>query len=142
MKTIVLKKIWNGILYGSAMFALSLVMIDVIYDSSLTVLPYQYTRIVFGAICMGIGFALSSLIYEEDRMPFFSRTLIQLFICAVTILVAYFVSGRIPDGTGFGTGALFVFAEICVGVVFWIGSIFYYFREARKIKRRLKEQDR
>ena len=41
----------------------------------LTVLPHQYTRIIIGAICIGIGFVLSSLVYEEDRLPFFVRTL-------------------------------------------------------------------
>lgn len=142
MKTIILKKIWNGILYGSAMFALSLVLIDIVFDSSLTVLPHQYARIVIGAICIGVGFVLSSLVYEEDRLPFIIRTLIQLLLCAVSILIAFVISGGIPDGTGFGTGSVFVLGELCVGLVFWVGSMIFYFREARKIKRRLKEQNR
>lgn len=141
MKTIIVKKIWNGILYGSAMFALSLVMIDIVFDSSLTVLPYQFTRIVLGAICIGVGFALSSLIYEEDRIPFFARTLIQLLICAVVLLIAFVVSGGIPDGSGFGTGAVFVLIEICVGFVFWIVNFIHFFREARRIRIKLSERN-
>lgn len=140
MKNIVLKKIWNGILYGSTMFAFSLLLIDIMFDSSLSLLPHQYTRIVLGAICIGVGFVLSTMIYEEDRMPFFVRTLVQLLICAATILIAFFVSGGIPDGTGFGTGTVFVLVEICVGFVFWIGNTVHFFREARKIKKKLKEQ--
>lgn len=140
MKNIVLKKIWNGILYGSTMFAFSLLLIDIMFDSSLSLLPHQYTRIVLGAICIGVGFVLSTMIYEEDRMPFFVRTLVQLLICAATILIAFFVSGGIPDGTGFGTGTVFVLVEICVGFVFWIGNTVHFFREARKIKRKLEEQ--
>lgn len=140
MKNIVLKNIWNGILYGSTMFAFSLLLIDIMFDSSLSLLPHQYTRIVLGAICIGVGFVLSTMIYEEDRMPFFVRTLVQLLICAATILIAFFVSGGIPDGTGFGTGTVFVLVEICVGFVFWIGNTVYFFREARKIKRKLEEQ--
>ena len=142
MKNLVFKKIWSGVLYGSTMFTLSLLLIDCVYDSSLTVLPYQYTRIVFGAICIGIGFVLSSLVYEEDRLSFFVRTLLQLLICIVTILIAFVISGGIPDETGFGTGAIYVLVEMCVGFVFWIGSVIYYFREARKIKIKLKERDR
>ena len=140
MKNIVMKKIWNGILYGSTMFAFSLLLIDIMFDSSLSLLPHQYTRIVLGAICIGVGFVLSTMIYEEDRMPFFVRTLVQLLICAATILIAFFVSGGIPDGTGFGTGTVFVLVEICVGFVFWIGNTVHFFREARKIKKKLKEQ--
>lgn len=141
MKNLVFKKIWSGVLYGSTMFTLSLLLIDCVYDSSLTVLPYQYTRIVIGAICIGIGFVLSSLVYEEDRLSFFVRTLLQLLICIVTILIAFVISGGIPNKTGFGTGAIYVLVEICVGFVFWIGSVIYFFREARKIKIKLKERD-
>ncbi|MCR4723085.1 MAG: DUF3021 domain-containing protein [Eubacteriales bacterium] len=139
MKNIILKKIWNGILYGSAMFALSLLLIDYVFDNWLTVFPHQYTRIVLGAICIGVGFALSSMIYEEDRMPFFSRTLIQLLICAVTVLLAFVISGGMPDGPGFGIGSIFVLVEIGVGFAFWIGSIVFFFREARKIQNKLSE---
>ena len=141
MKNLVFKKIWSGVLYGSAMFTLSLLLIDCVFDSSLSVLPHQYARIIIGAICIGIGFILSSLVYDEDRLPFFVRTILQLLICIVTILIAFFISGGIPKETGFGTGAIYVVAEICVGFVFWIGSLIYFFREARKIKKKLKERN-
>lgn len=140
MKNLVFKKIWSGVLYGSTMFTLSLLLIDCVFDSSLTVLPHQYTRIIIGAICIGVGFLLSSLIYEEDHIPFYFRMLIQFFICAVTVLIAFVVSGGIPDGAGFGTGTVFVFVEICVGFVFWTGSIVSFYREARRIKRGLFAQ--
>lgn len=140
-KWIILKKMWDGILYGCTMFALSLLLIDYVFDSSLTVLPHQYARIIIGAVCIGAGFSLSTLIYEEDRLPFFARTLIQLLLCAVMLLIAFAISGGIPDGTGFGTGAVFVLAEIGIGFVFWIGNLAYFYREAREIKIKLKEQD-
>ena len=140
MKTIILRKTWNGILYGCAMFAFSLLLIDYVFDGSLAVLPHQYARIILGAICIGVGFVLSSLIYEEDRIPFFARTLVQLLICAITILIAFVVSGGIPEKTGFGTGAIFVSIEIGIGFVFWIGNIVHFSREVRKIRRKLKEQ--
>lgn len=141
MKKIILKKILNGILYGSAMFTLSLLLIDIVFDSSLTVLPHQYSRIIVGAIIIGVGCVLSSIIYEGDRITFFIRTQIQLVICALVILSAFLISGGIPDGTGFGTGTVFAVVEIGVGFVFWIGNIIYFFCEGRIIRKRLKEQD-
>lgn len=140
-KLIIMKKMWDGILYGCTMFALSLLLIDYVFDSSLTILPHQYARIIIGAVCIGAGFALSALIYEEDRLPFFARTLIQLLLCAVTLLIAFAISGGIPDRTGFGTGAVFVLAEIGIGFVFWIGNLVYFFCEARQIKTKLTEKD-
>ena len=61
------------------MFTLSLLIIDCIFSGSLPVLPYQYGRIIIGAF-IGMGFMLSTLIYEGDRFPFFAITLIQLLL--------------------------------------------------------------
>lgn len=126
-------------LYGCAMFALALLLIDYVFDASLTVFPHQYSRIIIGAVFIGIGFMLSSLIYEEDRLPFFTRTLIHLLICALTVLIAFIISGGIPDGTGFGIGAVFVVTELAVGALFWLVNFIFYFREARKMKKKLHE---
>ena len=139
MAKIIMGKIREGMLYGCAMFTLSLLLIDYAFDGSLTVLPHQYARIISGAIFIGVGFVLSSLIYEEDRLPFLARALIQLLLCVVTFLIAFVISGGIPYGTGFGTGAVFVLVEIGVGFACWMGHVVYYFREARKIKIKLLE---
>ena len=137
MKRIVLKKILSGLLYGSTLFTLSFLLIDYVFDISMTVLPHQYARIIIGAICIGVGFILSSLVYEEDRIPFIARTIIQLLLCIITLGIAFVISGGMPDGTGFGIGAVFVLIEIGVGFIFWIGNIIYFFHEARTIKNKL-----
>ena len=137
MKRIVLKKILSGVLYGSALFTLSFLLIDYVFDISMTVLPHQYTRIIIGAICIGVGFLLSSLIYEEDRIPFIARVMIHLLLCVITLAIAFLISGGMPSGTGFGTGAVFVLIELGVGFIFWIGNFVYFLFEARKIKNKL-----
>ena len=58
-----------------------------------------------------------------------------------TLIIAFVITGGIPSGTGFGTGAVFVLVEMGVGFVFWIGNFIYFFREARKIKAKLKEHE-
>lgn len=137
MKRIVFKKIFTGLLYGCTLFTLSFLLIDYVLDISMTVLPHQYTRIIIGSFCIGVGFVLSSLIYEEDRIPFVARAIIQLLLCAVILALAFVISGGIPSGTGFGTGAIFVLIELGVGFIFWIGNFIYFFYEAKKIKRQL-----
>lgn len=141
MKKIIIKRIINGMLYGCAMFALALLLINYVFDASLTVFPHQYSRIIIGAVFIGTGFMLSSLIYEEDRLPFFVRTLIHLLICALVILIAFIISGGIPDGTGFGTGTVFVVTELAVGTLFWLINFIFFFREARRMKKMLQERD-
>ena len=142
MKEIVLQRIIKGLLYGCAMFVCALVFIDTCLDNSLSVLPHQYTRIAIGAMIVGVGFVMSSLIYDEDRIPFFVRGLIQLVICTAVLFVGLFVSGGIPDGTGFGTGAVFFVVEMGFGIFIWIGNFIYFWHEARLIKKKLAERNK
>lgn len=139
MKGIVLKKVIKGLLYGCTMFACALIFTHVCLDNSLSVLPYQYTRIAIGAIIVGVGFVCSSLIYEEDRIPFIGRGLIQLVMCAGVLIVGYLVSGGIPDGTGFGIGMIFFLVEMGFGIIIWLANFIYFLYEARIIKKKLQE---
>ena len=142
MKELVLKRVIKGLFYGCAMFVCALVFIDIRLDNSLSVLPHQYTRIVIGAMIIGVAFVMSSLIYDEDRIPFFARGLLQLLICAGALLIGFFVSGGLPDGTGFGTGAVFFIAEITFGLLIWLGNFIFFLREARMIKKKLMEKNK
>lgn len=141
MKGILIKKIIKGLLYGCTMFACALIFINICFDNSLSVLPHQYTRIAIGAIIVGVGFVCSSLIYEEDRIPFAARGLIQLIMCVGVLFVGYLVSGGIPDGTGFGIGIIFFLVELGFGAMIWLGNFIYFMYEAGTIKKRLKERN-
>lgn len=73
------------------------------------------------------GFVCSSLIYDEDRIPFVVRGLMQLVICACVLLVGYFISGGIPDGAGFGVGAIYFLVEMVFGIILWLGGLYFVF---------------
>ena len=139
MKRIVLKKLLNGLYFGSTLFTLSFLLIDYVLDNSLTFLPHQYTQIIIGAIILGVGFVFSTLIYEWDSIPYIARTVVQLFICTITLLIAFVISGGIPDGTGFGTGTVFVLVELSVCLVFWIGNFICFLRDAKRIKKQVMQ---
>ena len=139
MKRIVLKKLLNGLYFGSTLFTLSFLIIDYVLDNSLTFLPHQYTRIIIGAIILGVGFVFSTLIYGWDSIPYIARTVVQLFICTITLLIAFVISGGIPDGTGFGTGTVFVLVELSVCLVFWIGNFICFLRDAKRIKKQVMQ---
>ncbi|MGX8774219.1 MAG: DUF3021 family protein [Bacillota bacterium] len=140
MRKLIIKKIIKGLLYGCAMFVCAFVLIDICLDNSLSVLPHQYTRIAIGAVVIGIGFVTSSLIYDEDRLPFAVRGLIQFGICAAVLVIGYLISGGIPDGTGLGTGAVFFLVEVGFGLIIWLANLICFFREARLIRRKLQER--
>ena len=126
MYKIVLRKIIRGLFYGCAMFVAALIFIDICFDNSLSMLPHQYTRIAIGAIFVGVGFVCSSMIYDEDRILFVVRGMIQLIICMGVLLIAFFISGGIPDGTGFGVGAIYFLVELGFGMILWLGNLIYF----------------
>ena len=132
-----LRKIVRGLFYGCVMFVAALIFIDLCFDSSLSILPHQYTKIAIGAIIVGVGFVCSSMIYDEDRILFAVRGLIQFGVCVITLLLGYFISGGIPDGTGFGVGVIYFLVEMCFGVILWLGNFIYFLHEARVIKKKL-----
>ena len=136
----IMKIIINGVLYGCAMFTFTLVAIDTILDSSLSILPHQYTRLAVGAICIGIGCCLSTLIYEEDRLKIHFRFIVQIAICVMSLLISFAISGGMPDGDGLGIALSFTVAELCFGLIFCIVSIIYYYQEARIIRNKLNEK--
>ena len=46
--------------------------------------------------------------------------------CASVLLIGYFISGGIPDGVGFGVGAIYFLVEMVFGIILWeILSISY-----------------
>ena len=139
MKELVIKKVIKGILYGCAMFVCALMFIDICLDNSLSVLPHQYTRIAIGAMVVGVGFVLSALIYDEDRIPYIVRGMVQRSICVGALLLGYFISGGVPNGTGFGTGAVFFLVEMGFGIIIWIINFCNFLREAWLIRKKLKE---
>ena len=57
--------------------------------------------------------------------------------CASVLLIGYFISGGIPDGAGFGVGAIYFLVEMVFGMILWLGIFIYFLYEARTIKRKL-----
>ena len=70
--------------------------------------------------------------FMDNKLLLFTRGIVFR-----TLLIAFVISGGIPDGTGFGTGAVFVLVELSVCLVFWIGNFICFLREAQKIKSKL-----
>ena len=139
MQKAILKKIIGGLLYGSTMFVGALLFIDICLSNSLSVLPHQYARNACGAICVGVGILLSSLIYDEDRLPFAARIIFHAVICIGVVAAAYVISGGIPRGTGFGIGTIFFLVEILFGLLIWLANLIIFLHEAGAIKKRINE---
>lgn len=66
----------------------------------------------------------------------------DIHLCTDVVLkTIYFISGGIPDGTGFGVGVIYFLVEMGFGVILWLGNFIFFLREARAIKRKLEERN-
>lgn len=133
-------KIIRGASLGCVMFTVTLLIIDIVFDGSLAALSHQYDRIIAGAVFVGVGLTLSSLIYEIDNIQFALRTLIGLAVDLFILIAGYFISGGIPYGSGFGIGAIFFFIEMGVGALFWLANFIYFLKETAKLRKSLTDK--
>ncbi|MCH3999360.1 MAG: DUF3021 domain-containing protein [Lachnospiraceae bacterium] len=125
---------------GAAVIISSIVMmiIDIANGGSLDFQNYQYTKMFFGDLIVGLGFGIPSLIYENENIPYPIQIVFHMGIgCAVMLVVAFSV-GWIPSGGGAPVIILSVAGEIAVAFLIRKVILLHYKKEAEQINRKLK----
>ena len=128
----VIKSSWIGVSTAALIF----IIVGIVFDqSNQGILPlenYQYTKMAVGAIIVGLGFGLPSLIYEKEEIPYVMQVLFHLGIgCAILLITGYMV--------GWFTNLVGEFIEIGMSLVVWIGFADHYRKEAKQINQQLKK---
>lgn len=129
---------------GAAVMISSIVMmiIDITNGGSLGFQNYQYTKMFLGAVIVGLGFGLPSLVYENENIPYPLQVVFHMGIgCAVMLAIAFSV-GWIPSGGRAPVVILSVAGEIVVAFLIWKVITVHYKNEAEQINRKLKENSR
>lgn len=129
---------------GVAVIISSIVMmiIDIANNGNLGFPNYQYTKMFLGAVIVGLGFGLPSLVYENENIPYPLQVVFHMGIgCAVMLVVAFSV-GWIPSGGGAPVVILSVAGEIVAAFLIWKVITVHYKNEAEQINRKLKEKSK
>lgn len=138
----ILRKSFIGI--GTAVMISSIIMmiIDIAKGGGLAFQNYQYTKMFLGAVIVGLGFGLPSVIYENENIPYPLQVVFHMGIgCAVMLIVAFSV-GWIPSNGGVSTIILSVAGEIVAAFLIWKVITVHYKNEAEQINRKLKEKSK
>ncbi len=138
--TITLKNILFGICLGSAIFAISGIVFDVLNSGSFELTGWSYTRMALGAMIVGIGFSVPSRIYDNEKLSFGMQAVIHMSIgCTVYLIVAFLV-GWIPVSAGWAACILAIAGQLLAAFLIWIGFARYYKQVARKMTAKIQER--
>lgn len=137
-----LKKICSGVGMGCFVFVAVLFIAPVFvgganaFFATRTGEEWQLTALCF--IAISLGFHVPSLIYENERLALWLRTLIHMVTgTAVYLLTAYF-AGWMESGIGrIAQGLLIALGS---AAVIWLCIFLYIKAQVRKMNRKIKEK--
>ncbi|MGN0362879.1 MAG: DUF3021 domain-containing protein [Bilifractor sp.] len=98
---------------------------------------YQFSKMLLGTVCTGIGFGLPSFIYENDRIPYPIQVVFHLGIGFAVLLITSFLVGWIPKNAGPVPMILCIVGDLVSALLIWAGLAKHYKKEAEKMNQQL-----
>ncbi|MDO4789301.1 MAG: DUF3021 domain-containing protein [Johnsonella sp.] len=132
-----IKSSFIGVAISILIFCVVGLVIDITNKGIFSLANYQFTKMVLGAIGVGLGFGLPSFIYENDRIPYPLQIVFHMGIGCAVMLIIGFAAGWIPTTAGFAPVIATVAGEILVAFIIWKCLSVHYKKEAEKINEQL-----
>ena len=129
-----------GILIGCSIFTAVGIFFDITNHGNFTLTNWSYTKMAIGAMLVGIGFSMPSIVYSNEKLHNAVKVMIQMGIgCAVMLAVAFSV-GWIPVESGWKICALAVVGYLLSAFIIWLGFSCYFRREAKQINKKIQQK--
>ena len=137
-----LKKIHSGVGMGCFVFVAMLFIAPVFagganaFFATRTGEEWQLSALCF--IAISLGFNVPSLVYENERLALWLRTLIHMTIGTIVyLLTAYFAGWMASDLVG---TALRLLIALGAAAIIWLCIFLYIKAQARKMNQKIKEK--
>ena len=139
-----MKTMWKNILLGiglgSAVFVLMGIVFDILSGGEFRLSAWSYTKMAMGAMLVGIGFSVPSVIYENEKLSLGIQTLIHMGVGCTIFVVVAFVVGWIPLTAGWRVGVMTVLGQWLAAFVLWLMFALYYKRMAKKMNAKIHRE--
>lgn len=135
------KAIGVGAALGLSVFVVYGVAFDIIRGGSLQFESWAYTKMACGAILVGLGFSVPSLVYDSRRLPYWAKVLIHMGVGCTVMLLAALLLGWIPLKAGALAIAIAVGGELLFAWIIFLCFSAYYRRLAKRMNDKLKASD-
>ena len=111
---------------------------DVINGGNYVFSDWMYTKMVIGAIIIGIGFSIPGLVYYSPNLPYSIKIIIHMGIGCAIFLITSFIVGWIPIEVGMMKCVFIIVIELAVAFILWLCFTLYYKRMAEKMDKKIK----
>lgn len=138
----VFKKIYSGIGMGCFAFVAMLFIASAISGDANTFFATrtgaEWLALATCFIVISTGFYVPSLIYYNEKMALWLRTLIHMLIGTVVYLFTAYFAGWIK--AGFGEALLYVLLALGIAAIIWLCIFFSIKGQAKRINAKIKEK--
>lgn len=106
---------------------------DIGYGGEFALHDYGFTKMVVGALIIGIGFGAPTVVYSSDRLPMPMKVIIHMG----TGLIIYFIVASYEGWMGDGSSTIRTFGivvcQIAITFGVWAAFMLHYRREAKRM---------
>ena len=135
MKTVkeIIKSSIVSIGIAMAIFCIVGIIFDIRSGGAFSMEGFGFTKMVLGCLAIGLGFGVPSVVYNNDNLARPVQMVIHMGIgCAVYTATAWYV-GWLGDRSDPGQCLILLGAQLALAFLIWLGFIFFYRNEAKKI---------
>ena len=138
----VFKKIYSGFAMGCFVFVAMLFIASAFAGGANTFFASrtgeEWLKLAACFIVITTGFYVPSLIYDNEKMALWLRTLIHMLIGTVVYLFTAYFAGWMK--AGFGATILYVLLALGIAAIIWLCIFFSIKGQAKKINEKIKEK--
>ncbi|WP_165443993.1 DUF3021 domain-containing protein [Lachnoclostridium sp. Marseille-P6806] len=140
-KKIVLKNTSRSLGIALLIFCIIGIIFDQIYKGTFTLENYSFTKMALGAVGIGLGFGLPTIVYEKEDMSLAVQTLIHMGVGSIVMTIVAFAVGWIPSEEGPFVVVITILGELAVAFGIWFIFYLHMKKLAGKVNQKLKKME-
>ncbi len=135
----VLKSIVISIGMALTIFSLVCIIFDIAYGGNFSLEGYRMTKMIIGAMIVGLGFGVPTIVYKNDSLPMPIRVIIHMGIGCIIYTIVTFSVGWIGRSSSLALGLVIAASQLAVSFIIWLFFMRYYKSEAQKMNDRIQQ---
>lgn len=101
---------------------------------------YGFTKAMIGALLIGLGYGIPSLIYDIKSMSIALKSIIYMCTGVGIMILVFLKFGYIPDGYGIVDILQMLIVPVAIALILWYLSYLHYKKVAKIMNEKLKEK--